>query len=391
MITQTPCLSLGHVIARHLVRCLTVPAAKHAANQDQHAWKISQFSKDWDALSLEPCSRRMEQADDVLVRVRAASINPIDLELAAGFGRNAFAAQRFIDTFTVRDPLPICLGRDFSGIVQAVGPAVTRLRVGDEVIGVLPPAVTEGSHATHVVASSKFTVLKPPEFSDEEAAAIPYAGLTALSAISVYAGLNPNNSRFKRVLVLGGTGSVGLSAIAILKSYGADVTATCASSAKDWLTNVSAVDDVIDYSNAAEFESHGGKYDVVINAAPMSAGTIHENAIRCLKRKSGAQYVSLTMPLLNHMDESGLMLGSVKSGCQLLSQNAKHLMNEGICIKWALVLPSQGGMEFLAGMAKGKSLQPVLDQVFPFDQTRKAYEHVAKGHARGKTVIKMPD
>lgn len=373
-----------------LIRCISGSVAR-GQEQQQTCWQITHFSKDFNSLSLSKCARHMRRADDVLVRVRAAAVNPIDLEMAAGFGRSVFNVMRFMDSFRLEDPLPFCMGRDFSGVVQAVGPAVTDIRIGDEVIGVLPPQVSDGSHATHVVSASKFVVPKPVELSHELAAAIPYAGLTALSAISVYAGLNRNNSRFKRVLVLGGTGSVGMSAIAILKSYGADVTATCSANAKDWLRTVTAVDDVIDYDKTADFDSHADKYDVVLNAAPMSAGTIHQNAMKCLKKKSGAQYVSLTQPLLRNVDESGLLLGSLRSGCQLIGQNGKHLLNEGISVKWAFVLPSRGGLEFLAGMAKDKSLQPVLDKVFPFDQTREAYEYVAKGHARGKTVIKMPD
>lgn len=368
---------------RPLVRCIS-------GSTEQQAWVVSQFSNDFKSLKLAKCSRHMRRANDVVVRVSAASVNPIDLELAAGFGRSAFSLMRFLDTFSVQDPLPFCMGRDFCGTVQAVGPAVKRIKVGDHVMGVVPPESCNGSHATHVVTDAKFMVHKPSELSVEEAAAIPYAGLTALSAVTIYAGLNPNNSRFKRVLVLGGTGSVGLSAIAILKHYGADVTATCAPNAKEWLLNVSQVDDVIDYRNAAEFDSLAGKYDLVLNAAPMSTGTIHENGIRCLKKKSGGQYVSLTQPLLKNTDENGILLGSAKSACEFLSQNVNHV-RDGICVKWAFVVPSQGGLEFLASMAKGKTLIPVLDKVFTFDQTAEAYEYVAKGHARGKTVIKMPD
>lgn len=356
--------------------------------QAQQEWRVSRYGQDFESLSRSGCERRMRRATDVLIRVHAASINPIDLEQAAGFGQKVFKLMR--RGSGEWEDLPLCLGRDFSGVVEATGPSVSGLRVGDQVLGVLSPELRHGSHATHVVADSRLVVRKPESVSHVTAAAVPYAGLTAVSAVCTFAGLNKNNSRFKRVLVIGASGAVGMTAISILRSFGADVTGTCSASAKDWLRTVTPVHDLIDYNDAAEFAEHENKYDVVLNAAPMSA-VVQEQGIKCLKKGTNGQYVSLTHPVLRHTDSQGLVVGSMRSACDLLSQNLDLLLQKGVVVKWAFVLPSRAGLHFLTDMMTDKRLEPVVHQVFSFDQMRDAYDFASKGHARGKTVIKMID
>lgn len=114
--------------------------------------------------------------------------------------------------------LPLTLGRDFSGIVQAVGAAVKDLKPGDQVMGVIP-APLPGSHSQYIVASSCNVKVKPEHLSIEEAASIPYAGLTAWSALSITAELCMG-SKDKKVLVLGGAGGVGTIAVQLLRCWG---------------------------------------------------------------------------------------------------------------------------------------------------------------------------
>lgn len=117
--------------------------------------------------------------------------------------------------------LPLTLGRDFSGIVRATGGDVKHLKLGDEVMGVIPPPFS-GSHTQYLVASGSNVKLKPVQLSMEEAAAIPYAGLTAWSALSLTAELCIG-SEGKKVLVLGASGGVGTISVQLLKAWGATV------------------------------------------------------------------------------------------------------------------------------------------------------------------------
>ena len=147
-------------------------------------------------------------------------------KLIDGYGRQLFEKFHSLNPLTPamlkRSYFPLTLGRDFSGIVRSTGGNVVKVKPGDHVMGVVPPPLS-GSHSQYLVSSCSNIVLKPPHLSMEEATSIPYAGLTAWSALSITAELCVG-SRGKQVLVLGASGGVGSIAVQLLKSWGSSVT-----------------------------------------------------------------------------------------------------------------------------------------------------------------------
>lgn len=125
---------------------------------------------------------------------------------------------------TQQASLPLTLGRDFAGVVQAVGGAVNQFKPGDEVMGVIPPPLT-GSHKQYVVSQSCNMKIKPKNLTMEQAASIPYVGMTAWSALQITAELCMG-SRDKKVLIMGASGGVGTIAVQLLKAWGATVSSS---------------------------------------------------------------------------------------------------------------------------------------------------------------------
>lgn len=237
-------------------RCSTFKAQSENKREDlpstMSGWQMNGYNglqslKLISTLKVPPLS----QPNDVLVKVKAASVNVLDVMMTGKqlFGfyfsfvikRNCILnlcifflegyGQQFFEKFYELKPsparalkqsyLPFSLGRDFAGVVQAVGEGVKHLKPGDKVMGVVPPPYS-GSHTQYVVASKGNIVKKPENLTMEEAASIPYAGLTAWCALSLTAELCIN-SKGKKVLVLGGTGGVGSIAIQLLKNWGTTV------------------------------------------------------------------------------------------------------------------------------------------------------------------------
>jgi NADPH:quinone reductase-like Zn-dependent oxidoreductase len=210
------------------------------------AWQICGYSgleslKLINTVEVPPLS----QPNDVLVKVNAASVNALDVMMTGkslfiivfklmyslclsaffteGYGHQVFEKFNKLKSSVFRQMannqnLPLTPGRDFAGVVQAVGGSVTGIKPGDEVMGVIQPPLP-GSHAEYLVASACNMKHKPENLTMEEAASIPYAGLTAWSALSITAELCIG-SKGKRVLVLGAAGGVGTIAIQLLKNWG---------------------------------------------------------------------------------------------------------------------------------------------------------------------------
>ncbi|XP_039293723.1 reticulon-4-interacting protein 1 homolog, mitochondrial [Nilaparvata lugens] len=197
---------------------------------------------------------------EVLVRVIASSVNPIDVHMTNGYGNVMLNALRQLETCsTAQDvELPLIMGRDFAGEVVAKGNGVTNLKIGDRVYGVVP-VHQQGCHAQNVVVHSQYVRRKPDNVSIEEAASVLYAALTAWSALRVTGDLWLLPAETKKVLVIGGSGGVGTAAIQMLKAWGTEVTTTCSSDAVQLVESLNA-DHIIDYRRPDfihELKSHG--------------------------------------------------------------------------------------------------------------------------------------
>ncbi|HEY0685745.1 MAG TPA: NADP-dependent oxidoreductase [Steroidobacter sp.] len=281
---------------------------------------------------------------EVLVRVIAAGVNPVDI-----FTREGRAYMRALS-------LPHIPGWDVSGIVEAVGYGVTRFRVGDEVFGMPWFPRQAGAYAEYVTAPARHFALKPQKLSHLEAAALPLAGLTAWEMLHDVAHVKAG----QRVLVNGGAGGVGHLAIQIGKSLGAWVIAT-ARSEKHRLLRQWGADEVHDYTIADPAESIGD-VDVVIE---LVGG---ETCVRLLKA----------------LRPGGLLVSAQAAWAPQLHTEAERLK---VRASWYLVEPNGGALGILSTLVQSGRLTPHIDCTFPLAEAQAAQRFVASGRTIGKVVL----
>ncbi|KAF3430289.1 hypothetical protein E2986_00320 [Frieseomelitta varia] len=328
---------------------------------------------------------------DVLVKVEASSINPIDVAMIRGYGAAILNLMRKAKNLTSGQygelELPLTLGRDFSGIVVSKGHGVgTRLQLGDEVWGVVP-VEQQGCHAGYVVVDNTLVSLQPRNLSYIEAASILYAGLTAWSALWITGALCSKNTMTSRtnnkVLVLGGSGGVGTIAIQLLKAWNMHVITTCNSDAVNLVQKLGA-DVVIDYKlNDADSKIIAeGPYNIILDCANQGPDQIR------LKNYPHNTYITLNSPLLKNTDQHGLIVGTVKNIGELLKYNIPIIENKNT-VKWGFFTPSETGIKTLKEFVENGKVVPVVKKVYQFQDLPLAYDRVTQGHLRGKLVIDM--
>ncbi|MFD9377501.1 NADP-dependent oxidoreductase [Streptomyces sp. NPDC059999] len=276
---------------------------------------------------------------EVLVRVRAAGVNPVDWKTRESGGLIPWG------------PVP-AVGWDVSGTVEAVGPGVTLYRVGDEVYGMPRFPQQAGAYAEYVTAPARHFARKPASLDHVEAAALPLAALTAWQALVDTAGVSAG----QRVLVHAAAGGVGHLAVQIAKARGAYVIGT-ASAAKHELLRDLGADEVIDY-RTADFEDVVSDIDVVIDAV---GGDHGQRSLKVLK--PGGHLVTLPGP-------DGLPADA-----------------EGVHATWLLVEPDLKGLEGIAALVEQGLLKPLVDTVLPLEQAAKAHEIGERGRTTGKIVL----
>ena len=333
--------------------------------------------------------------NDVLIKVHAASLNPIDIRLCEGYGANYFNFRRnivfdrlravMLNTKTAREILadkefPLILGRDFSGTVVDVGTGVYDIQVGEEVFGAID-LFRHGSLSDYVLVNFSQVVQRPVTLSHVEAASIPYVGLTVASALRdiVSKPIQP-----KHALVLGGSGGVGTFAIQYLQAYGYTVTVTCSSKGVVICNRLGAT--CIDYTSedvddAVKSEKFSLVFDPIGAASP-------EWADRCLVNKGS--YVSLRSPVLELTDKYGLVVGSSNAGLVYVKQK---LCNRRINTYWAFFKPDRQALLEIARIIDAGLIKPVVnsENVFGFEDVPKAFALLSEGHTKGKIVINVSE
>jgi NADPH:quinone reductase-like Zn-dependent oxidoreductase len=284
---------------------------------------------------------------EVLVRVRAASMNPLDGKLREGQFRLIWRLEP-----------PFVLGFDVAGEVEAVGPGVTRLRAGDAVFGELP---RPGAHAEYAVAGEEHLLPKPGPLSFEEAAAVPAAAMSALQALRDDARLGAG----QHVLVNGAGGGIGTFAVQLAKAWGARVTAVASARNQDLLRDLGA-DECLDYTRE-DFARREAAFDVIFDVVPNRSFPECRRALA-----PGGTYVT-TLP------GPGPYLW--------LALTVLRLFGGRRCR--ALILrPKRSDLEELARLAEAGKLRPVVGEVFALDAIREAHVRMQSGHARGKIVVR---
>jgi len=294
--------------------------------------------------------------NEVLVRVHAVSVNPLDWHEMEGtpyIGRLDFGFGK---------PQNPRLGVDFAGIVEAVGKSVTRFKPGDEVFG-----GKGGAFAQYVaVRDERAIALKPGNLTFEQAAAVPIAGITALQALRDKGHIHSG----QKVLINGASGGVGTFAVQIAKAFGADVTGVCSTRNVD-LVRALGADHVIDYTRE-DFTKGTQRYDLIVDNVSTHSllaykRVLNPNGIYVMvgSTSPGNWFAWLIPPI------EGLMLEPFVS--QKFSMILAHLNKEDLGALGAL-------------MQSGK-VTPVIDRSYKLSEAAEALRYLEKGHARGKVVV----
>jgi NADPH:quinone reductase-like Zn-dependent oxidoreductase len=290
--------------------------------------------------------------DEVLIRVRAASVNPLDWRLMRGKP----ALVRLM-TGGLRKPRLTRPGVDVAGQVEAVGRNVTQFKPGDEVFG-----VCRGALADYACATEDGLALKPANISFEEAAAVPVAALSALQGLRDKGRIQ----RGHKVLVDGASGGVGTFAIQIAKSFGAEVTAVCSTRNLDTARSIGA-DHVIDYTRE-DFTQGGRRYDLIIAANAYHSIFDYRRALNragtyVLVGGGGTQILQ------------AMLLGPLLS---LIGRKR---------FRFYIAKPSKTDLVLLRNSLAAGQIVTVIDRRYPLSEAAEAVRYLEEGHARGKVVI----
>ncbi|MEU5862055.1 MULTISPECIES: NAD(P)-dependent alcohol dehydrogenase [unclassified Nonomuraea] len=296
---------------------------------------------------------------EALLRVHAACLDHGVWHLGAGLPYPVRLATG------LRRPRSPLLGRDVAGSVEAVGPGVTGLAVGDEVFG-----VCDGALAEHAVAREDRLVRKPAGLSFEAAAAVPTSGLTALQALRDHARVRPG----QRVLVIGAGGGVGTFAVQLAKAYGAHVTGVCGPGKGDLVRSLGA-DEVLDYTRQ-DPTTGPGRYDVVLD----TAGNRSLPGLRRVLTRRG------TLVIVGGENASGRWLYG--TGRQLRATAMSPFVRHTLRAPIARTDPRD--LRHLAGLAASGELTPVVGRAFPLAGFPDAMDHLRSGHVTGKIIMVMP-
>ncbi|XP_067674421.1 reticulon-4-interacting protein 1 homolog, mitochondrial-like [Haliotis asinina] len=351
------------------------------------AWQIHQYGGNEEfTLSRTAKVPTIRSPDELLVEVHAASVNPIDVLMRGGYGEVMLNSMRkLLGNPKSGSEFPLTLGRDFSGVVLETGKRVTDFKPGDQVWGALG-AHRQGTHAELLVASQKEISKKPKTLDHVEAASIPYVAVTSWTALCEVGELKESNTAGKRILVHAGSGGIGTFSIQLLSAWGADVTTTCSTDAVEFVTSLGA-NTVIDYKtqDVQEELQKLDKFDLVLDTL---GGDTPNFSFDLLTKYRNAKYVSIVTPLLRNADSYGLVKGSVKTAVDLLKDVAGGIKDLR-SYRWAVFVPNGRALKKVAEMVDNSDIKPVVEKVFQFEEVPNAFDKLADGHSRGKTVIKV--
>jgi NADPH:quinone reductase-like Zn-dependent oxidoreductase len=307
------------------------------------------------------------KADELLVEVHAAGVNPIDNMIPTGMFKPVLHFQ-----------LPATLGSDLAGVVIEVGSRVTRFKPGDAVFGSIFDLGT-GSIAEFAVVPESTAALKPANLDFVQAASIPMVGLTSWQALNERAKLRAG----QKVFIPAGSGGIGTFAIQLAKHLGAKVGTTTSTGNLDLVRRLGA-DEVVDYKKQ-EFEKVLRGYDAVLGTV---RGDAIEKSIGILK--PGSTIVSLIGPLDAAFARARRLNFFLSFVFGLMSRKIMRLARKrDVAYSFLFMRPDGAQLAEIGGLLETERVQPVIDKVFPFDQAKEALEYLAQGHSKGKVVVRM--
>ena len=308
-----------------------------------------------EVLQLKELEKPTPKDKEVLIRIHATTVSSGDVKLRS-FNVGALYWLPMGLYMGFRKPKRQILGDDLAGVVESVGKDVTKFKKGDQVFGTV--GFNMGAHAEYICLpeDGPFTN-KPANLTDEEAAAIPFGGHTALFFLK-----KANIQKGQKVLVYGASGSVGTFAVQIARHYGADVTGVCSTSNLEMVKSLGA--EVIDYTK--EDYTLSGPYDVIFDTVGKSS---YSGCMRMLK------------------PQGIFILGAVFKFSWYLRALASIFSRKRVIL--GVAAERQEDMILLKELAEAGELKPIIDRIYPFEEIAAAHRYVDKGHKKGNVVIQI--
>jgi len=310
-----------------------------------------------DVLQFQDVAQPAPQADEVLIKIHAASINARDWRM--------LRAKPFFIRLRPggwRQPKNKILGGDVAGRIEAVGRHVAQFKPGDEIFGYLPSATGRGTFAEYVCANKNLIALKPTNLSFEQAAAVPVAALTALQGLRDHGHIQSG----QKVLINGASGGVGTFAVQIAKAFGAEVTAVCSTRNLGLVRSLGA-DHVIDYTRE-DFTRNGQHYDLILAV-------------------NGYHPISDYLRALSPEGSYVVAGGSMLQLFQAALQGRRAAKTGGWKISIMSLVHKQQDLVLMKELLESGQVVPVIDGSYPLGQTAEAFWYFEKEHAKGKVVI----
>jgi NADPH:quinone reductase-like Zn-dependent oxidoreductase len=308
-----------------------------------------------DVLQYEDVEKPTPGDTQVLIRVRAAALNPFDLGLILG---KPYVVRLILGLRKQKRA-----GRDVAGEVEAVGRKVSRFKPGQAVFGACP-----GSLAEYATASERNLAKKPDNLTFEEAASLPIAGLTALQSLCGRVKVTPG----QKVLINGAAGGVGTFAVQIAKSLGAQVTGVCSTKNVERVRSLGA-DRVIDYTRE-DFARGQERYDSILE---------------CVGNRSFSECRRVLEPHGIYVP-----IGAPKEFSTLLTRTLRAFVRSCfVSQKFRLILANLKSEDLtrLGQLVSSGKCTPVIDRTYLLSEARDAYRYLSEGHARGKVVVTVPE
>jgi NADPH:quinone reductase-like Zn-dependent oxidoreductase len=317
-----------------------------------------------EVLSLDEVPRPAPGPNDLLVRVHATAVNPVDWKLRSGL-------------HVVRYRLPWILGLDASGVVEAVGSGVTRFAVGDEVWS-SPVHNRPGTYADYLCINERQVALKPANLSHPEAASLPLVGLTAYQCLVDMGRLGPG----QQVLIHAGAGGVGSFAIQLAKHLGARVITTCSSRNAKLVRDLGA-DQVIDYQKE--------RFDEVVQDVDLVLDSLGEAAfaanLRVLRR--GGRLANITLDVGRHVARYGRPLSFISLVAPLTKLHLWPLVNKGVRARHVVKRCNGEQLGRITALCERGIIKPIIDRVLPLEAIQEAHRYSETRRARGKIVLTL--
>ncbi|HDL6608825.1 NADP-dependent oxidoreductase [Yersinia sp. 22-579] len=308
-------------------------------------------------------------ADEMLVKVYAVGLNPIDNIIPTGIFKPVLHFK-----------LPATLGSDLSGVVVAVGSRVTRFTPGDEIFASIFDKGT-GSLAEFAVVHESAAAMKPANLDFVQAASLPMVSLTSWQALKERTRIQMG----QKVFILAGSGGIGTFAIQLAKHFGATVGTTTSTGNVEWVSRLGA-DEVVDYKKQ-EFEKVLSGYDIVLGTVK---GDSIEKSTQILK--PSGKIVSLTGPLDTAFARARGLNFLLRFVFGLMSRKIMRLAKKRrLTYSFLFVRPDGNQLTQIGKLIEAEQIKPVIDKVFPFTEAKEALTYLALGHAKGKVVVKMQE